>query len=215
MQCLFCGKELALLKRLRGGAEFCSEAHRKEYQDQYEQLALARLIQAKPPTEPAAPLGRSSALFQDAPPAPVHVPTPETRPVDEAPPARHAGVAKMIEAPAVPQKAKPAGEAGPAPLAGFVGEIVVPAVESFQHAPPMELDCKTAQAPSIPHADPSGPQGGLLPAASVEWGDSLQALDYTTRRNDRSVEAREFAGNAPVFDLHAGLHSENTHQPNI
>src|ERR1041385_8419072 len=51
MQCLFCGKELALLKRLRGGGEFCSEAHRKEYQDQYEQLALARLLQAKPPAE--------------------------------------------------------------------------------------------------------------------------------------------------------------------
>jgi hypothetical protein len=215
MQCLFCGKELALLKRLRGGAEFCSEAHRKEYQDQYEQLALARLIQAKPPTEPAAPLGRSSTLFQDAPPAPVHVPTPEARRVDEAPPARRGGAAKMIEAPAAPPNPKPAGEAGPAPLAGFVGAIVVPAVESFQHAAPMELDRKTAPAPSIPHADPSSPKGGLLPAASVEWNASLQALDYTTRRNDRSVEAREFAGNAPVFDLHAGLHSESTHQPNI
>src|SRR5438105_15856087 len=54
MQCLFCGKELALLKRLRGGGEFCSEAHRKEYQEQYEQLALARLLQAKPPAEQAA-----------------------------------------------------------------------------------------------------------------------------------------------------------------
>src|ERR1700730_15147330 len=67
MQCLFCGKELALLKRLRGGAEFCSEAHRKEYQEQYEQLALARLIQAKPPTEPAAPLGRPSPLIAPDP----------------------------------------------------------------------------------------------------------------------------------------------------
>src|SRR5690242_9239836 len=55
MQCLFCGKELALLKRLRGGGEFCSEAHRKEYQEQYEQLALARLLQAKPPAEPSSP----------------------------------------------------------------------------------------------------------------------------------------------------------------
>ena len=52
------GKELALLKRLRGGGEFCSEAHRKEYQEQYEQLALARLLQAKPPAESAS-LGRT------------------------------------------------------------------------------------------------------------------------------------------------------------
>jgi hypothetical protein len=225
MQCLFCGKELALLKRLRGGAEFCSEAHRKEYQDQYEQLALARLIQAKPPTEPAAPLGRNSALFSDAPPAAVDVPSPKngpkSAPVDETPPARRPAPldaprpARMIEAPVSAQKQKPAEDAGPAPLAGFVGAIVVPAVVSFQHATPLELDRKTAQTPSIPQADTSGPQGGgLLPAASVEWDASLQALNYTTRRNDRSVEAREFAGNAPVFDMHAGMHVE-THQPNI
>src|SRR6185295_12435554 len=123
MQCLFCGKELALLKRWRGGAEFCSEAHRKEYQDQYEQLALARLIQAKPPTEPAAPLGRSNALFQDAP-APVNVPKPETRPVAEAPPARRNAQLEaprkmaMIEAPAPAPNPKPAEQTGPAPLAG-------------------------------------------------------------------------------------------------
>jgi len=120
----------------------------------------------------------------------------------------------MIEAPATAPNPKPAEQAGPAPLAGFVGAIVVPAVTSFQHAAPMELDRKTAPVPNIPNADPSGPQGGLRPAASVEWNNSLQALDYTTRRNDRSVEAREFAGTAPVLDLHAELHVE-THQLNI
>src|SRR5579863_10111241 len=71
MQCLFCGKELALLKRLRGGGEFCSEAHRKEYQEQYEQLALARLLQAKPPAESPSPgrvpLGRPSSEPTNAP----------------------------------------------------------------------------------------------------------------------------------------------------
>src|SRR6185295_14440621 len=224
MQCLFCGKELALLKRLRGGAEFCSEAHRKEYQDQYEQLALARLIQAKPPTEPAPPLGRKSALIPETPPAAVNVPSPKNAPADEAPPARRPAQldaprpAKMIEAPVSAQTSKPAEEAGPAPLAGFVEAIVVPAVASFQHAAPLELDRKTTQTPSIPQAETAGPQGGLLPAASVEWNASLHALDYTTRRNDRSAEAREFPGTAPVFDMHAGLHSEmhvQTHQPNI
>src|SRR4029077_16687436 len=62
MQCLFCGKELALLKRLRGSAEFCSEAHRKEYQEQYEQLAVARLLQARPPSASGGPLEVPSAL---------------------------------------------------------------------------------------------------------------------------------------------------------
>ncbi|HEY2844043.1 MAG TPA: hypothetical protein VGJ09_10345, partial [Bryobacteraceae bacterium] len=86
MRCLFCGKELALLKRLRGGGEFCSEAHRKEYQDQYEQLALARLIQAKPPAEPSAPLSSRSGA-QDAPPA-AEISVLDRLRGAEAPPAR-------------------------------------------------------------------------------------------------------------------------------
>jgi hypothetical protein len=49
MRCLYCGKELALLKRWTGGGEFCSDAHRQQYQDEYNQLALTRLLQAKPP----------------------------------------------------------------------------------------------------------------------------------------------------------------------
>lgn len=48
MRCLYCGKELALLKRWTGGGEFCSDAHRQRYQEEYNQLALNRLLQAKP-----------------------------------------------------------------------------------------------------------------------------------------------------------------------
>jgi hypothetical protein len=51
MRCLYCGKELALLKRWTGGGEFCSDAHRQRYQEEYNQLALNRLLQAKPPTK--------------------------------------------------------------------------------------------------------------------------------------------------------------------
>src|ERR1022692_4026772 len=45
MRCLHCGKVLPLLKRLSGG-EFCSDAHRRDYQQEYSQLALNRLLQA-------------------------------------------------------------------------------------------------------------------------------------------------------------------------
>src|SRR5579883_573819 len=48
MRCLYCGKELALLKRWTSGGEFCSDAHRQQYQEEYTQLALNRLLQAKP-----------------------------------------------------------------------------------------------------------------------------------------------------------------------
>ena len=47
MRCLYCGKELALLKRLTGGGEFCSEAHKQSYQEEYNRLALSRLLQAQ------------------------------------------------------------------------------------------------------------------------------------------------------------------------
>src|ERR1700722_10208584 len=125
MRCLFCGKELALLKRLRGGGEFCSESHRKEYQEQYEQLALARLLQAKAPAEPGAPLGQllhpPAVALDPTPQRPVEVPAPQQEPQARS------GV-RMIEAPQPPE------EAGPAPLAGFASDPLVPAVTTFQHA---------------------------------------------------------------------------------
>ena len=54
MRCLHCGKELALFKRLTKG-EFCSDEHRQAYQREYSQMALSRLLQAKPPVEKEQP----------------------------------------------------------------------------------------------------------------------------------------------------------------
>src|ERR1017187_2665091 len=61
MRCLYCGNELELLKKLTGHGEFCSEAHRQKYQEQYNRLALTRLLQA-PDSEPERrpPLSRTS-----------------------------------------------------------------------------------------------------------------------------------------------------------
>src|SRR5580658_10030565 len=66
MRCLHCGGDIPLLKRLTG-SEFCSEAHRREYQHEYSQLALGRLLQSNPAesqhTKPlrAPPLVNTSA----------------------------------------------------------------------------------------------------------------------------------------------------------
>src|ERR1700692_718224 len=76
MRCLHCGKELALFKRLTSGGEFCSDAHRQRYQEEYNQLALNRLLQAKPPAKPDAPQAA------DAKPA---TPPAVQEPVKEAP----------------------------------------------------------------------------------------------------------------------------------
>jgi hypothetical protein len=62
MRCLYCGKELAFLKRWTGGGEFCSDGHRQRYQQEYNQLALTRLLQAKPSSEgkPPAPEAKTT-----------------------------------------------------------------------------------------------------------------------------------------------------------
>src|ERR1700676_5116465 len=79
MRCLQCGKEVPMFKRL-AGSEFCSEAHRREYKEEYSQLALGRLLQSKPPeTEEKAGVKAGTmvtAFVEEKPPA---------RPVAKAP----------------------------------------------------------------------------------------------------------------------------------
>ena len=45
--CLYCSKQLALLKTFAGSTQFCSDDHRQRYQDDSNRLALDRLLQAK------------------------------------------------------------------------------------------------------------------------------------------------------------------------
>jgi len=60
MKCLYCGKRLALLRKLTD-SEFCTDAHRRAYQKEQEQMALARLSDAGKPkkkdkAEPQKPI---------------------------------------------------------------------------------------------------------------------------------------------------------------
>jgi hypothetical protein len=77
MRCLYCGKELALLKRLRGGGDFCSDAHKHSYQEEYNRLALSRLLQAQKKGQQT-----NSPSAQNGPPPPnasvtLEEPTPQ------------------------------------------------------------------------------------------------------------------------------------------
>ena len=64
MRCLYCGEPLSLLRKLTGKAEFCSEAHRVAYQEEFNSLALQRL--ASQPTQ-----SRRAAMSFALPPDPV------------------------------------------------------------------------------------------------------------------------------------------------
>jgi hypothetical protein len=219
MQCLFCGKELALLKRLRGGGEFCSEAHRKEYQEQYEQLALARLLQAKPPAETSstgrsplnAPDPRLESPYAQAPASVATFDAPEAAaPVAAQQPAAW----QPVDPPAANQAAE---ESSPAPMAGFLAEPVVPAVTPFDQAGLIELDNTWERVATLPSFSSSNAangdatdsyasaqwssQGCLPPAPRVALSLSLQALEHHTRTSERGLELRDFTGPAPVVEL--------------
>ncbi|MBV8818323.1 MAG: hypothetical protein JO022_08185, partial [Acidobacteriaceae bacterium] len=79
MRCLYCGKQLALFRRLTGSGEFCSDAHKQSYHEEYNRLALTRLIAAQSRTEDLRPLsaggtreGGNSRALPEARPGTVH-----------------------------------------------------------------------------------------------------------------------------------------------
>ncbi len=115
MRCLYCGKELALLKRLRGGGDFCSDAHKHSYQEEYNRLALSRLLQAQKKGQQAS----SSPAPNAAPPPSAVVALQE--PVREEPAVVMAAVngeAAALEAIEAPVSAEPE----PLETAGFLWE---------------------------------------------------------------------------------------------
>ncbi|MGH7866170.1 MAG: hypothetical protein ACREP9_00735, partial [Candidatus Dormibacteraceae bacterium] len=207
MQCLFCGKELALLKRLRGGGEFCSEAHRKEYQEQYEQLALARLLQAKPPAEPPSsarvPLDRPSPELTNAPDPRLESSYERDSPYEDVQAPDWAERQVHSPVPVAIMEAAASEESDPAPLAGFLNEPVVPAVTPFDQAGLLELDSEWERVATLPSAPIVHvvAHGCLPPAPRVELALSLQALEHHTRISDRGLELREFTAPPPVVEL--------------
>jgi len=108
MRCLYCGKELALLKRLTGGGEFCSEAHKQSYQEEYNRLALSRLLQAQAKTADGKtaqkpPPGRNAPAAPVAVEEPVEVPA--SKRVTENTPPQAAGFFMTKPVVAIPGEA--------------------------------------------------------------------------------------------------------------
>jgi hypothetical protein len=65
MRCLYCGKQLALFRRLTGSGEFCSDAHKQSYHEEYNRLALTRLIAAQTKSEEVKALIPNNAATLD------------------------------------------------------------------------------------------------------------------------------------------------------
>lgn len=80
MRCLQCGKRISLLRKLSDG-EFCSDEHRLAFQQQQNDLALARLIEAQ--------RGSKSSAKKSAAPVSTSVPAAHSAPVVASKSAAH------------------------------------------------------------------------------------------------------------------------------
>jgi len=227
MRCLYCGKELALLKRWTGGGEFCSDAHRQQYQEEYNQLALNRLLQAKPlepkpgtrpaeskpaegkVAEPKGPETRQPvpvAAPVAAPPAPVA--PAQVRAIESAP-----TMAAALEAPKPepefiepePVEAEPEEERAPADPAGFLLEVPIPVFAGVSSMAQQETDFERPSNPTLPSLTLVGWGTELVAAGQVMFEPSIRVMDCASRTSEGRVEVREFVRGAPVveFDMHA------------
>src|SRR5579885_884414 len=174
MRCLYCGKELALLKRWTSGGEFCSDAHRQQYQEEYTQLALNRLLQAKPldpKPKAGAKVPETPAESKPGPPASSTAPEP-ARQVSRHP-------ARAIEPEHKPAP-RPAEEE-PAPAqAGFFLELPIPVAAATAELVAADVAFERRFEPKLPQSAPCWDTvpGPGEPAVAVNSAGSKPAPAY-------------------------------------
>lgn len=148
--CLYCSKQLALLKTFAGATQFCSDDHRQLYQDDSDRLALDRLLQAKDRKK-----GRKQSVTR-------------TEPVDSkvsAPPPPEMSFLVENAGQQLPVRSKPAGNTAPIWRASATIYPRVPPLKSnsiFSTSPPAILRPKFQDA-------------GIVPQTAVGGGGGLQS----------------------------------------
>lgn len=144
MRCLYCGKQLALFRRLTGGSEFCSEAHKHSYHEEYNRLALNRLLQAQSKsdeTKPALKVTGSPLLIASVTPRETEstwTPSPPT------------GQKRLI----APIEAPPTGPVAPPPQASFIVEIPTMRIPGKVETPPWAVQVFAAAEMNRPMLPP-------------------------------------------------------------
>jgi len=130
MQCLYCGKHLPLLKKLTGGGEFCSDGHKEKYHEEYNRLALTRLLQAqsRPEEIKIDPKRHGRAGFEEQEPAPA--------PAAKSAVERTPEPAPVVTAHAEPETTKPKEVREPAARATVTRPTRMPVEEAIAPADP-------------------------------------------------------------------------------
>jgi hypothetical protein len=208
MRCLHCGKDIPLFKRLSGG-EFCSEAHRRDYHQEYSQLALNRLMQAGPqpngekntvapllvpkpalPTPPLAPTnGHAPSVSKMAIPLQAATPPASAQAngnvtVTDAPPIAHSAA---LSAP------KMANVVVQKPAAALPEVVIMALPESETLLDATALHRPTRQA-SLPSAE-------LLHATPAPWQRTCEIQNPANQRSETRLELRNYVRSSPVIDI--------------
>ena len=155
MRCLQCGKAIPLFKRL-AASEFCCEAHRREYQQEYSQLALGRLLQSSP-SESQSPLVKAPLASAPAPALGAFPPAKHEPPVANA---------VSIE----PAAARPSAASARVEEPSRVATPSIPAVKAngiAKSQPPPAIPEKKAASQSA-SAKPAAPQPATAKAAAIQ-----------------------------------------------
>jgi hypothetical protein len=187
VKCLYCGKDLPFLKRMTG-VEFCSDAHRRQYQAEFNELALNRLALAKPSPKPKLPAVKAAA--QEAslssetpprvpPPPQASVPQGAVSPIRITPPPPHPVAAKTgTSAPDSP-KTQLAGAGNASSDAGTKGSPTlrltpVAAVTQTSKDQPVQNGSVTpkAMAGSIPWGKPAAAFREVVAALKLDFAST-------------------------------------------
>jgi hypothetical protein len=199
-----------MLKRL-AGSEFCSDAHRREYKEEYSKLALGRLLQSKPShaeERTRIKLGTAvSAFIEDPSPArqiakaavPVHIiASPATSPALDAEqplPSKHAATAPGIAAAMRVEK--------PVPAALHTLAVVVAELDGG-------LATRTPEPPSCrANISPAAlPEGSL-----IRLDRRMDAADSTMQPRERKLELRHSLRGTKRMDLDMGIAAPHCLEP--
>ncbi len=216
MRCLYCGKELALLKRWTGGGEFCSDGHRQRYQEEYNQLALNRLLQAKPPSKrgneaPAKPSQETPVSNEPAPQAALPESASLTKPAFQEIPQPMA-LAVREETPAPEPEPETIHEelvpevAAPADMVGFLVDMPDAAPADVPQVSRPDMEFLHAIAAALPdHSfEPLDSKRSyqLETAGLLTFQPSNRASNYSaTGSRDRRLEVRDFVRTDPVVEI--------------
>jgi len=221
-----------MFKRL-AGSEFCSEAHRREYKEEYSQLALGRLLQSKPPETqekagvkagtmvtasveekpPAGPLAKApTPVVSKA--APIMMPPAQTK----APPATFS--AKKVDPVNPKPHAEPAATkmtaADPAIAASIRVQKPAPAGQQLAVVVTAELERTMAfLQPDRPRREAIMSPAGLPEGSMVRLDRRIEVADLVMHPMERNLELRESVRAAPEIALDFSIVGPESLDPQI